>query len=48
MKQLNWITTPAAIAKRTSNQGGDKLNKYKQGFLEMEAILSSNTQPEQQ
>lgn len=48
IKYLNCITTLAAIAKSTSNQEGDKLNKYKQGILEMEEILSSNTQPEEQ
>lgn len=48
MKYLTWITTLAAIAKSTSNQEGDKLNKYKQSILEMEEILSSNTQPEEQ
>ena len=48
MKHLTWITTLAAIAKSTSNQEGDRLNKYKQSILEMEEILSSNTQPEEQ
>ena len=32
---LNWITTLAAIAKSTSNQEGDKLNKYKYAWAQI-------------